>query len=634
MIERERLAAALRKAREHLLAARTPEGVWEGRLSSSALSTATALSVLSLAGEARDKALVRAGVAWLTADQNADGGWGDTPESRSNLATALLALSALRLAAADEPETLARAEAYVTTLAGSEPAQRVAAIKAAYGADRTFAVPILMNCALAGLVPWDAIPGLPFELAALPQAWYRAVRLQVVSYALPALIAVGLLLHERNPVRNPLTRLARRLVAGRVRAKLQTLQPDSGGFLEATPLTAFVAMSLTSVFGPQEPTVARGLEFLRASMREDGSWPIDTNLATWVTTAALGALTASAALEPSGGLPEGDAQAIRRWIASGQYQTVHPYTGAPPGGWGWSKLSGAVPDADDTSGAILALAGTSENEAVAAGVRWLLQLQNSDGGWPTFCRGWGALPFDQSCADITAHALRALHATACLRWAGGRSARTQASYIQSATAVTIPGRALESAPTDGPETGAARGPETRAVVRPETRAAMRRGLAYLHRQQRDDGSWLPLWFGNEAAPDKTNPVLGTSRVLMALAELEPDGEPAARACRYLQAAQNADGGWGGAPGIASSVEETALAVAGLSHWEAMAEAFGRGVAYLVRRVEDGAWTQPAPIGLYFASLWYSEELYPVVWTVEALGRAGSLSAQRRCASLA
>ena len=46
-----------------------------------------------------------------------------------------------------------------------------------------------------------------------------------------------------------------------------------------------------------------------------------------------------------------------------------------------------------------------------------------------------------------------------------------------------------------------------------------------------------------------------------------------------------------------------------------------GVSYLLERVEDGSWTHATPIGLYFARLWYSEELYPVIWTVEALGRA-------------
>ena len=39
---------------------------------------------------------------------------------------------------------------------------------------------------------------------------------------------------------------------------------------------------------------------------------------------------------------------------------------------------------------------------------------------------------------------------------------------------------------------------------------------------------------------------------------------------------------------------------------------------LVQRVEDGTWTQPAPIGFYFAKLWYYERLYPMVFTVAAL----------------
>src|SRR5262249_3708503 len=50
------------------------------------------------------------------------------------------------------------------------------------------------------------------------------------------------------------------------------------------------------------------------------------------------------------------------------------------------------------------------SNAAKAGVSWLLDLQNRDGGWPTFCRGWGHLPFDRSSADISAHALRAFAA--------------------------------------------------------------------------------------------------------------------------------------------------------------------------------------------------------------------------------
>ncbi len=42
------------------------------------------------------------------------------------------------------------------------------------------------------------------------------------------------------------------------------------------------------------------------------------------------------------------------WLLDCQHRVRHPFTGADPGGWGWTDLSGAVPDADDTAGALLA----------------------------------------------------------------------------------------------------------------------------------------------------------------------------------------------------------------------------------------------------------------------------------------
>jgi hypothetical protein len=38
-------------------------------------------------------------------------------------------------------------------------------------------------------------------------------------------------------------------------------------------------------------------------------------------------------------------------------------------------------------------------------------------------------------------------------------------------------------------------------------------------------------------------------------------------------------------------------------------------------VEDGRVHQSSPIGFYFAKLWYYERLYPLIFTVAALGRA-------------
>ena len=564
--------AALSTAAGRLLAELSPQGCWRGKLSSSALSTATATSALAVAqcagGGSQHAELIAGGRAWLCGTQNADGGWGDTADSPSNLATTMLCAAALHIGGrAACAGTLDRAAGWIRAAAGGRDLAE--AISSAYGRDRTFAVPILVNCALAGLMPWERIPRLPFELAVLPQGWYRFLRLHVVSYALPALIAIGVALDERRPPAAPV-RALRGLARKPALRKLQEIQPSSGGFLEAVPLTSFVAMSLAPAVGPDDATVARCLEFIRRSARPDGSWAIDSDLSMWVTTNSVKALIGA------GALPAGEGAGLGRWIAAGQHRSTHPYTGAEAGGWAWTDLPGGVPDVDYTASAVLALSMLGEAEPLAGGVRWLLRIQNSDGGWPTFCRGWGRLPFDRSSPDLAAHALRALHA---------------------------------AAPLAGFE-------------RPIARAT-RRGLAYLRRSQRPDGSWVPLWFGNQHVPGMRNPVLGTSLVLRCLELLDPDGAAAARGADFLARAQNLDGGWGGGPGAASTTEETALAVAALAgcrRSEQQREAALRGALHLAAKIGDGSWTRPSAIGLYFANLWYSERLYPMIWTVEAMGR--------------
>jgi len=625
-----RLQNALGLARKELLAARTPEGHWNGELSSSALSTATAICALTLVDResrtANHESRICRGLDWLARHVNADGGWGDTILSLSNISTTTLCWAAFGVVSgADEKyrAVVTGAEKWLAERAGGITPDKLApAIIARYGKDRTFSAPILTMCAISGRLgsgadAWKDVLPLPFELAAVPPRFFAALRLPVVSYALPALIAIGQARHHHLPSRNPFTRLARNLTRSRTLDVLNRIQPSSGGFLEATPLTSFATMSLAGSGQVDHPVTKKGVEFLVASQREDGSWPIDTNLATWVTTLSVNALAAGGEFA----LENDERAKIRDWLLKQQYREVHPYTNAPPGGWAWTHLPGGVPDADDTAGALLALkqlsvaavcdrrtclaapsaavtdrrySDSTAHGAAIAGVTWLLNLQNRDGGIPTFCRGWTNLPFDRSAPDLTAHALRAWNA-----WL----------------------------------------PDLPAHLQRRARKAIEKGLRYLGRTQGHDGEWLPLWFGNQRAPDDVNPVYGTARVLRALEQLGGETAPSLgtmmfRGGRFLVRTQRDDGSWGGGQKGPASIEETALAVEALAGLlakpdtpklaDSLREQVMNGANWLIEKVENGEWRQPSPIGFYFAKLWYYERLYPQIFTVGALSRASEL----------
>jgi squalene cyclase len=104
---------------------------------------------------------------------------------------------------------------------------------------------------------------------------------------------------------------------------------------------------------------------------------------------------------------------------------------------------------------------------------------------PPFAKGWGALPFDRSSPDLTAHTLRA--------WRAWRQ-------------------------------------EMPAAIQSRIDRGTEHGIAFLLREQRGDGSWRPLWFGNQhRRDDEDNPTYGTAKVLLALGEIDPTSEVVTRA---------------------------------------------------------------------------------------------------------
>ncbi|MEX0938643.1 MAG: prenyltransferase/squalene oxidase repeat-containing protein [Pirellulales bacterium] len=640
-VDADRLTAAYQRARTDLLAERNTKGHWVGELSSSPLATATAISALVLAEQHSHEVdeqytieqayqcdlseLIVGALHWLARHQNADGGWGDTEKSLSNVATTMLVCAAFHLTGVPVKysDMLVRAEEYLR-------GQGSGALRRRFGRDHTFTVPILTNYALADLAPWRDVPTLPFELARLPRSASRWLRMPWLGYVTPALVALGQVKFHNSPPVNPIARMVRSASVEPSLKLLERMQPESGGFFESTPLTSFVVMSLAGIGKPDHPVLRRGVEFLLASVRSDGSWPIDTNLATWNTTLAINALAA-------GG--ESPLEECLDWLLRCQHTQANPATGMEPGGWSWTDLSGGVPDVDDTAGALMALAlhysqghvGSTGKDssgpqvidqplkadlrervgaAAVLGTEWLINQQNRDGGWPTFCRGRGKMPFDRSAPDLTAHAMRAIRAWREM-W--------RSSPVQMAAR------------------------EAGLIARCD--AAIRAGLRYLAETQREDGGWLPMWFGNQHAESEVNPVIGTARVIMALCDLDQLHTPVCRrALGFLVSVQNANGGWGAGPAAVesdmpdqySSVEESALALDALlcaADDEELQVSVQQGLDWLVLAVEQGRHRETSPVGFSFAKLWYYERLYPLTFAASALGHAVAQQRHHPTASL-
>lgn len=274
----------------------------------------------------------------------------------------------------------------------------------------------------------------------------------------------------------------------------------------------------------------------------------------------------------------------------GDWSRANP--GVEPAGWFFEYRNGFYPDTDDTAMVLMALARSNSkamgaSESAERGIRWLLAMQNSDGGWAAFDRDvdWKVLekvPFadhnailDPSCPDITARVLEAL-----------------GHYGYK------PGH-----------------------------PAVDRAIVFLHRTQTADGGWPGRW--------GVNYLYGAWQVLQGLRAIGfPMSDPMVRrTVAWLSRVQQQSGAWGEScasynnPRLAGigepTASQTAWALLGLiAAGEANSPTVRAGIRWLIRtQQEDGGWREEPFTGTGFPKVFYLKyHMYALYFPLMALSR--------------
>ena len=421
---------------------------------------------------------------YLRSQQRDDGGWGQYPGSVADLSSTVKGYFALKLAG-DDPRSqhMIRAAACVHAMGGAEYCNS------------------FTNFYLAALgqIPWSAVPTIPPEVVYLPRwfffhlskvsAWSRTMilPLAIVSALRPTRVltasqGIDELFIDQRQRRRLYSRKGGsrfwRAIFGMIDRSLKVAERCGGTPWRTCAIAdAFawimqrasqdhpVATSgLGAIFPPMvylqivmhalriersDARVVRAERDLDAFFIEEGDMihiqPCFSPV--WDTGIALYAMNDCGLDRRDGVAARAASWLVRKECVFHGDWADHCAPHTAGGGWFFEYENGWYPDCDDTAMVAMALLRTGGAAATAAaerGVRWILAMQNDDGGWAAFDRTTDrpileCVPFadhnamqDPSCPDITGRVLE------CLSWSGmavGDPAVDRAiAYIQSTQA--------------------------------------------------------------------------------------------------------------------------------------------------------------------------------------------------------
>ena len=467
----DRIRAAVQAAQRALGSLQKKDGHWCAELEGDSILQSEYLLMKWILRQEREPLVdgrpgttLRKIVEQLRSQQRPDGGWGQFPGSGIDISGSVKGYFCLKLAG-DSPDAphMKRAREVILRMGGAERCNS------------------FTNFYLAclGQISWNAVPSIPPEMVWMPRwfyfhldkmsAWSRTMLLPlaIVTVLRPTRqldaqqgideLFVSQQARHRLKMRRDVpafwraffgsldwimkrvhdvfgTRWRRRAIEqafnwSATRMGQEMPAPTSGLGAIFPPMVYIQVVMQALGMSRGEPMVKRAERELDEFMIEEGNrirlQPCFSPV--WDTGIALYAL-ADCGLDATNPM----AEAAGDWLRSTEVRhrgdwAVNVAPGTEPGGWFFEYANAWYPDVDDTAMVAMSLrriGGPANIAAAERGVRWILSMQNDDGGWAAFDKTkdrpiYEFVPFadhnaiqDPSCPDITGRVLE------CLSWHG------------------------------------------------------------------------------------------------------------------------------------------------------------------------------------------------------------------------